>query len=102
MKSMTDMMDLETNMAIHAYVRGLCSDSLLTINLTIKKVRTFLEIFFKAMLYIKVDELQESKKYRETEPYSDSQRNKRPHVKKRGTLIGRQCSIPPEHNETTT
>lgn len=57
METMTGMMDLETNIAIHAYMRGLRLDSLLDDNLIIHKIRMLSELFSRAMLYIEVEEL---------------------------------------------
>lgn len=70
-KTMIDVIYLETNIAIHAYVRGLLPNSLLDDNHTIYNLRILPELFSWAMLYIDVEELWESKKY------GDSQWNKK-------------------------
>lgn len=57
-KAMNEVLDLETNMAIHEFQMGLRRYFLLAIDLSIQRVSTLHEMLSKEKLYIEVDELQ--------------------------------------------
>lgn len=91
---MTEISDLETNMAISAYQIGLHPYSYMEVNLTIQKVSTFPKFLSRAKLYIEYEDILLAKRSNYSESYPNSWKGKKQHFKKKNFYEGKSLTSP--------